>query len=235
MRVIAGTWLGPAALLGAMLAGANAHAQAVATAPASGATPAPSTTATPTAPSAPGTSVDALRAQDIVVRHVASEGTGLQTGYAATIVHRPLAQVLAAIHDVNHYRDFVPQIVQSQELRRSPNSQDLFVRLAVTPVAYIWARIRYRDAALPNGAVEIQGHSLQGNVDRMDLRWRVTPIDGGAATVLEFWSLVIPVLPIPLPAALLDREQQNAARRGVLAVRRRVEGDASPLLVGRRE
>ncbi|MEI8256132.1 MAG: hypothetical protein WCJ30_10725 [Deltaproteobacteria bacterium] len=170
------------------------------------------------------TPIEALRARAIVASTVETEGSPVRTGYAATIVRRPVAEVIAAIHDVNHYRDFIPQFEQSQELGRGASFQDLFVRIEIRHFAHIWARLRYRDVAQHDGAIEIDGHALQGNA-RMDVRWRATPIEGGLATVLEFWSLVLPQLPIPLPTSILEREQQSAAQRGVTAVRARVEAE----------
>jgi ribosome-associated toxin RatA of RatAB toxin-antitoxin module len=177
---------------------------------------------------ASGTNVDALRSHEVVIASLESEGTSVHTGYAAVIVQRPLADVVAAIHDVDHYRDFIPQFEQSHELSRTSTNQDWFVRIAIHPIASLWARLRYHQVALANGAVEIDGHAVQGNVERMDVRWRATPVDDGAATVLEFWSLVLPSFPVPLPNAVLDHEQESAARRGVEAVRLRVEAPASP-------
>lgn len=171
------------------------------------------------------TPIEALRTQQTVSSTVEIEGSSIRSGYAATIVHRPVAQVIAAIHDVNHYRDFIPQFEQSQELSRGTNTQDLFVRIEIRHFAHIWARLRYHEATGAAGSVEIDGHSVQGNVARMDVRWRATPIDNGTATVLEFWSLVVPVLPIPLPTSMIEHEQEFAAQRGVTAVRARVESE----------
>lgn len=168
------------------------------------------------------TPLEALRERAIVASTIETRGSSVRTGYAATIVSRPVAEVLAAIHDVNHYRDFIPQFEQSQELGHGASYQDLFVRIEIAHFAHLWARLRYRDVQQPHGAIEINGHSLQGNA-RMDIRWRATPMQGGLTTVLEFWSLVVPELPIPLPVSLIEREQQSAAQRGVTAVRTRVE------------
>lgn len=170
-----------------------------------------------------GTTLERLRAHEVVTGMLETPGTSLRTGYAATIVHRPVSRVLAVIHDVDRYRELVPQFEQSRELRRTAASQDVFVRLSIASLAHIWARVRYRDTSMPNGVVLIDGRALQGNVDRLDVRWRATPIDGGAATMLEFWSLVVPSLPIPLPGAILDRAQEIVARRGVEAVRQQAE------------
>ena len=168
---------------------------------------------------------DTLRDGSIVGDLVPTSGSTVRTGYAAVIVHRPLVQVLAAIHDVEHYRDFIPQFEQSHELSHGPSTQDLFVRVLVAHVAHLWARIRYQQTEFPNGSVSIDGHAVQGNVERMDVRWRLTPVDGTGGTIVEFWSLVLPQLPIALPTGLIEDEQRYAARRGVMAVRARVEAE----------
>jgi ribosome-associated toxin RatA of RatAB toxin-antitoxin module len=228
-----------ATMLGAAVvaASASAHAQAQAAATSSAApddttvasasSTAPSSVASD-APFAAGIDtppVELLRVQPVLTHVVGTEGSAIRTGYAATIVHRPVAQVIAAIHDVNHYRDFIPQFEQSQELSHGVSSQDFFLRVEIRHFAHIWARLRYHESTTPAGAVEIEGHALQGNVARMDVRWRATPIENGTATVLEFWSLVVPSLPIPLPTSLIEREQEFAAQRGVTAVRARVESE----------
>jgi ribosome-associated toxin RatA of RatAB toxin-antitoxin module len=223
-------------MLGASIAFASGvvHAQA-ATGSASSSAP-DDTSATNTSSGAPSSDapftagvdmppLEVLRLQPVLTNTVGTEGSTVRTGYAATIVHRPMAQVIAAIHDVNHYRDFIPQFEQSQELSHGTTSQDFFLRVEIRHFAHIWARLRYHDTTTATGATEIEGHALQGNVARMDVRWRATPIENGAATVLEFWSLVIPALPIPLPTSLIEREQEFAAQRGVTAVRSRVESE----------
>ena len=216
---LATTALGSALLF----AGGNALAQS---------SPSPDETASaaPTSSEAPAdlaidTPLETLRAQTVVTTMVGTEGSPIRTGYAASIIHRPMAQIVAAIHDVNHYRDFIPAFEQSQELGHGAGFQDLFVRIEIRHFAHIWARLRYRDATQPNGAIEIEGHAMQGNVARMDVRWRATPIENGTATVLEFWSLVLPQIPIPLPTAMIEHEQESAAQRGVSAVRTRVEAE----------
>lgn len=183
-----------------------------------------SSEAPPSATLASGTSLDALRAREVVMASLETEGTSVHTGYAALIVQRPAADVLAAIHDVEHYRDFIPQFEQTHELSHGATTQDWFVRIAIRPVAFLWARLRYRDVTLASGAYEVDGRAVQGNVQRMEVRWRLTPVQDGAATALEFWSLVLPAFPVPIPAEVLDREEESAARRGVEAVRARVEG-----------
>ena len=206
-----------------LLTASHAHAQS------SGA-PGETSSAAPTSSDAPpdlavGTTIEALHAQAVVSSTVETEGSPIRTGYAASIIHRPVAQIVAAIHDVNHYRDFIPAFEQSQELGHGPSFQDLFVRIEIRHFAHIWARLRYREATQANGAIEIDGHAMQGNVARMDVRWRATPIEGGTATVLEFWSLVLPQIPIPLPTSMIEHEQESAAQRGVSAVRTRVEAE----------
>ena len=173
-----------------------------------------------------GTTLDMLRTQDVIARGVATDGSAVQTGYAATMVRGPIAHVLAAILDVDQYHDFMPQFEQSRQLGRSERSEDVFLRFAVNPLIHLWARLRYQISPLHDGAVEVYGHEVQGNLARMEVRWRATPVDTGHSTVLEFWSFVLPNFPVPLPLAVLDDDQVQAARHGVEAFRQRAEAGA---------
>lgn len=190
--------------------------------------PAPPPPWHPTQPLALRVATARAATDGVTTGQLPSTGTEVETGFAATVVPRPASEVALAIHDVNRYRELIPQVTQSQELRRTARVQEVFVRISVSPLPEFWARLRYRDETAADGALEIEGHSIEGNLDRMSLRWRLTPVEEGRATLVEFWALVLPTLPIPLPPGFLSREQVRTAQRGVTAVRVRFErGDGA--------
>lgn len=66
----------------------------------------------------------------------------------------------------------------------------------------------------------VEASLLEGNIDAFNAQWKLTPIDGGARTQVEFKIYVDP--DIPLPSSIFSRENQKAAGRTLQALRTRI-------------
>jgi hypothetical protein len=61
---------------------------------------------------------------------------------------------------------------------------------------------------------------MQGNIDAFRASWRLTPVDEGRRTQVDFKLYVDP--DIPLPSTVFSRENERAAGNTVRALRSRV-------------
>jgi len=66
----------------------------------------------------------------------------------------------------------------------------------------------------------IEARLLEGNMDAFSASWRLTPVDGGARTEVDFKIYVDPDM--PLPSSVFSRENEKAAGKTVRALRTRV-------------
>ena len=81
-------------------------------------------------------------------------------------------------------------------------------------------------AARLSAVAELEARLLEGNMDAFSATWRLTPVEGGARTEVDFKIYVDPDM--PLPASVFSRENERAAGKTVRALHTRVLETARP-------
>ncbi len=147
--------------------------------------------------------------------------TGVQWGRATGIVEAPPDVVMRIVTDYARYREFLPHFDASRVLSRRGNNAIVYLQVrAVRETTTLWAQLRIFQRR-PRGLTQIiEGRMMQGNVARMDARWEVTPLVGGARTLVAFQFLIDPDL--PFPDSIVTNENRRVTRLSLEALRRRV-------------
>jgi len=172
---------------------------------------------------APGT--PALRQEvfdgNVQIDSLAVNGSGVQSARATILVNAPPEAVMRAITDYAHYAEFMPSFEASRVLSRRGNNAIVYIQAkAVRNTTTIWAQLRIYQRRSRGTTQIVEGRMMQGNVNRLDALWEITPVDGGTRSMLVFQILIDPDL--PFPDSMVSDENRRVSRRGVLAVRQRV-------------
>lgn len=146
--------------------------------------------------------------------------TGIDWGRGEAVINAPFETVRAIVNDYGRYQDFLPNFRVSRVLsRRGQNALVYMQASVIRNTTTLWAQLRIF-ARRPQGATQVvEARMTEGNMERFQARWELTPIDGGRRTLVSFQILVEPDL--PLPDSLFTEENQKAARKTIQALRRR--------------
>jgi len=184
--------------------------------------PPPSAAAAPAATTAAAaSSIARLRDGRIDVTAIAERGTSTRWGRAVGVVDAPVETVMGIVHDYSRYAEFLPHFRVSRVLARRGTNAIVYMQASVIRnTTTIWAQMRVYARRSAGTTQIVEGRMLQGNVVRMAARWEVTPIDGGARSLVSFQFIVEPRL--PFPASVFTDQNRIAARRTIEALQRRV-------------
>lgn len=147
----------------------------------------------------------------------AVKGTTILGGRAQAIVNAPVDKVMSAIFDYGNYAQFLPHFRTSKVLsKRGSNAIVYMEAFFIKNTFKVWIQESFRERASQGSTRVVEGKMLKGNVDRLDARWEVTPIDKNRSLVV-FQMLLDPDL--PLPASIVSEQNTVAARRTIKALR----------------
>ncbi len=217
--------------VGLVLAAASqVHAQASNTsAPGALTTPSdPTTASTPTITSAPaaagtpppgGTQQSYIESEGpIVVTSLSHPNTSVRWGRASGVVDASLAEVLDIVEDYGLYHTFLPHFRTSRVLARRGQVAIVYMEaLIAMDTITLWAQVKMGPAASAGTTRAIDAKMMKGNVNILEARWELTPIDA-RHTRVAFQLLIDPK--VPLPASLLSDQNAKASRRTISALRK---------------
>lgn len=165
--------------------------------------------------------LERVRSGTIEVSDVEQPGASVRWGRATGIVEASPDSVWSVVTDYARYAEFLPHFRASRVLSRRGNAALVYLEAAaIRGTVTIWSQMRIRELA-PRGTTRIiEATMMQGNVERMAARWELTPVDGGASSMVTFQFLVDPDL--PFPSSIVSDQNRSSARRTVEALRRRV-------------
>lgn len=144
-------------------------------------------------------------------------GTSVQWGRAEAIVDAPADAVMAVLQNYGGYKDFLPNFQASRVLSQRGSAALVYMQVSVMRgAAQIWVELKLRERAVQGTTRTIDATMTKGNVDHFEARWQVTPLDA-QRSVVSFQILVDPNL--PLPASMVDGENQKNARKALGALR----------------
>lgn len=155
---------------------------------------------------------------------VAVDGTdGLVMGRSTVVVNAPIREVRKHVLRFDKYADFMPHYNAARVLRRAPDgSREVYMQWAALHGAVkMWARFEMHESK--EGETEVwTSKFIDGNVSQARASWRMTPLEGDK-TELTLEAFLLPKL--PMPNSLLNHENTTGAEKGVVAMRKRIEGD----------
>lgn len=157
----------------------------------------------------------------IFTAQIPEEGSNIAWGQAVIVVDKPIEEVLPIVRDYANYVHFMPNFTKSKVLAQRGSHAMVYMEVSVAKGAItLWGQLDL-DERPPNGESRVvEAHLMDGNIDAFNARFKLTPVDGGTRTEVDFKILVDP--DIPLPSAIFSRENERAAGRTVRALRARV-------------
>lgn len=167
------------------------------------------------------TPVHAADEVDVLTMQIAQEGSSISSGRAVGVLDHPLEAVLSVVLDYDNYVQFMPNFTKSKVLAQRGSRAMVYMEVRVAAGALtLWGQLKLSEQS-PDGTTRVvEARLLDGNIDAFNARWRLTPVEGGARTQVEFQLYVDPNM--PLPAAVFSRENERAAGNTVRALRSRV-------------
>lgn len=157
----------------------------------------------------------------IFTAQIPMEGTSIATGRAVLVVDRPIDEVLPIVLDYANYVQFMPNFTKSKVLAQRGSRAMVYMEVSVAKGMYtLYGQLDLDEHPEEGGSRVVKGRLMEGNIDAFNASFKLTPVDGGARTEIDFKIYVDP--DIPLPSSVFSRENERAAGRTVRALRARV-------------
>lgn len=179
----------------------------------------------PTATDASSPSSEAARpeADDVDPVAVPIQGSDLVEAKATVIARAPIDKARATIRLFEDYPQFMPEYSDAKRLGKLPTGNEK-VYMEITTlggVAKMFANVEVLSVR-KEGETEIhEARFLDGNVRQFKAIWTLTPTtDGNTEVTLQVF--LHPSL--PLPDFLVNKANLDGAKKGALAMKRRIEG-----------
>ena len=158
---------------------------------------------------------------DVLTMQIAEEGSMISTGRAVGVLDHPLDAVLSVVLDYENYVQFMPNFTKSKVLAQRGTRAMVYMEVTVAAGTFtLWGQFKLSEQS-PDGKTRVvEARLLDGNIDAFNARWRLTPVEGGTRTEVDFQLYVDPNM--PLPASVFSRENERAAGNTVRALGSRV-------------
>ena len=154
---------------------------------------------------------------------VEEEGSNISWGRAVSTFDQPMDQVLPVVLDYGNYKQFMPNFLKSRVLAQRGNKAMVYMEVGVMKGTFtLWGQVKISERPAKDGAKAriIDAGLVEGNMDEFRAQWKLTPVDGGKKTRVDFMIYVDPDM--PLPSSVFTRENVKAAKKTVRALRKRV-------------
>jgi ribosome-associated toxin RatA of RatAB toxin-antitoxin module len=180
--------------------------------------PAPATDAEPPPPAAEGDDPQTIA--------IPVAGTEFVRGRTTLKVNAPIEKVRESVLDFGHYAEFMPHYRSSKVLgRTAAGARDVYMEIeALYGAVKMWVEIEFPRPTIVEGVETHESKFVKGNVKDFKAIWRLRKLDD-ATTELSLEVFLQPS--IPLPTALMNKENLGGSAKGVTAMRGRIEGVAA--------
>ena len=176
----------------------------------------------------PGHAAAVEASDEVVTAQIPVEGSNIASGRAVMVVDKPLEEVLPVVLDYANYVQFMPNFTKSKVLAQRGSRAMVYMEVSVAKGMYtLYGQLNLAEKPPEGGSRIVVGQLMDGNIDAFDATFRLTPVDDGARTKIEFHIYVDP--DIPLPSSVFSRENERAAAKAIRALRTRIvepRGDA---------
>lgn len=162
---------------------------------------------------------------EISTTQIPVEGSDIASGRAVVIVDKPIDEVLPVILDYANYVRFMPNFTRSKVLAQRGNRAMVYMEVSVAKGMYtLYGQLNLAEHPNDGQSRVIEGRLLEGNINAFNASFKLTPVDGGTRTEIEFLIYVDP--DIPLPSSVFSRENERAAGHALRALRTRIAATA---------
>ena len=173
------------------------------------------------------TPVQAAGGLEVRTAQIAEEGSSISWGHAVAVMEQPIEAVLPVVVDYANYVHFMPNFTKSKVLAQRGNRAMVYMEVSVASGTFtLWGQLKLSEVAPDGDTRVIEARLLDGNMDAFSATWRLTPINGGARTEVDFKIYVDPDM--PLPSSVFSRENERAAGNTLRALRTRVSKTTQP-------
>jgi len=158
---------------------------------------------------------------EVLTTQIAEAGSNISWGHAVGVIDRPLDAVLPVVVDYAHYAQFMPNFTKSKVLAQRGHRAMVYMEVSVASGAFtLWGQFKLSEHPAEGSTRVIEARLLEGNMDAFRATWRLTPVDGGVRTEVDFKIYVDPDM--PLPSSVFSRENEKAAGKTIRALRMRI-------------
>lgn len=165
--------------------------------------------------------VHAAGEADVLTSQITQAGSNIAWGHAIAVIDKPIDEVLPVVVDYGSYVHFMPDFTKSKVLAQRGNRAMVYMELTVASGSLtLWGQLNLSERPPEGETRVIEAQLLDGNMNAFSATWRLTPVDDGASTKVDFKIYVDPDM--PLPASVFSRENEKAAGKAVRALRTRV-------------
>jgi ribosome-associated toxin RatA of RatAB toxin-antitoxin module len=166
-------------------------------------------------------SVDAAGEADVRTAQISEEGSKISWGHAVAVFEKPIDDVMPVVVDYGNYVHFMPNFTKSKVLAQRGNRAMVYMEVSVASgTLTLWGQLKLSEVAPEGDTRVVEARLLQGNLDAFQATWRLTPVDGGVRTEVDFKIYVDPDM--PLPSSVFSHENERAAGNTVRALRSRI-------------
>ncbi len=157
----------------------------------------------------------------IFTMQIPEDGSDIAGGRAVIVVDKPIEEVLPIVLDYANYVQFMPNFTKSRVLAQRGSRAMVYMEVSVAKGMYtLYGQLNLAEGPQDGESRIVEGRLLEGNIDAFNASFKLTPVDGGARTEIDFKIYFDP--DIPLPSSVFSRENERAAGRTVRALRARV-------------
>ncbi len=165
--------------------------------------------------------VHAAGEPDVRTAQITEAGSNISWGHAIGVIERPIDQVLPIVVDYANYAHFMPNFTKSKVLAQRGNRAMVYMEVSVAAGTFtLWGQFKLSEAPPEGETRVIEARLVEGNMDAFNASWRLTPVDDGAGTEVDFKLYVDPNM--PLPSSVFSRENERAAGNTIRALRSRI-------------
>jgi ribosome-associated toxin RatA of RatAB toxin-antitoxin module len=163
----------------------------------------------------------AEEAEPVLTTQIAEEGSSIAWGQAVVVLDKPIDEVLSIVVDYANYVQFMPHFTKSKVIAQRGTRARVYMEVSVAKGAItLWGQLNIAERPEASNEHIVEASLLDGNIDAFNAQWKLTPVDGGARTLVVFRIYVDP--DIPLPSSIFSRENERAAGQTLRALRVRL-------------
>lgn len=169
--------------------------------------------------------VHAAGEPEVRTAQIIEAGSNISWGHAIGVIDEPIDQVFPVVVDYANYAHFMPNFTKSKVLAQRGNRAMVYMEVSVAAGTFtLWGQFKLSEAPAEGETRVVEARLLEGNMDAFSATWRLTPVNDGARTEVDFKLYVDPNM--PLPSSVFSRENEKAAGKTIRALRNRIADTA---------
>ena len=169
--------------------------------------------------------VHAAGEPEVRTAQIIEAGSNISWGHAIGVIDEPIDQVFPVVVDYANYAHFMPNFTKSKVLAQRGNRAMVYMEVSVAAGTFtLWGQFKLSEAPAEGETRVVEARLLEGNMDAFSATWRLTPVNDGARTEVDFKLYVDPNM--PLPSSVFSRENEKAAGKTIRALRSRIANTA---------